>query len=1347
MKISPKQWPWKLIIGISLLSFAIGFFYQFHLPQLKRVALVKIEQLSEKYTPVRVWPTDIEFKFLPLGVRLIDVRILPKKELAEQLAPLKFSHIDADLNIISLIQGKFRLSELSFHEATVTWIQKTSEILDEMSRSEAKDIQDATKKLKLNLDWDAIYKTPIDTFSLKDINIQVKVKTPEISTRINKLSLSLHNRYKAILVKVETDSIMVKKSNKSPVLDVGLDAQVLIEDKGIRVAGLKVIRKNSYIVASGIVSGDITKLEFNDAKVKARSHFQLSEVRSSILEFFPKLTIPTLFGSADIDINLVNLDGLNSTADFRLSTRGIKIDQFIVGKVDAQGRVKNKEVKLKTTSIENSAGKVSAHDTELSLGDEIKFATKLEAQNLEITQLLVNLDIPRIPMHLLVNGPLPCNGTIQPKFNLSCEGEVSGSELKVQNKVTLPKDSTASPPLTIVAIKDFKAKGKVTVDTEKVTYKSDITLKNFEGGYSEGVISYSKGFDISYKANKALFHEVDTLAELDIYGSAKLSGKTTGDSNSATFFIDAQGSDLQLEKFKLGNANFRADYKSGTLAFKEIRGKLGSSRYSGKINLELLKDRLSINVNVPYLDVDDVERSIASHWKLPISVSGTGSAKVAVSGPYELRKLDFDIKSDIFRGELAGESFDVVHLDFYAKNQQIKSRRISVHRGDSQVELQGTVDKNDRLDGVAIGRSLRIEQFENISNLDLNLSGIMDVTLKLSNTLADPLITVNGRITNMIVGDQPAKESHFKFKTNSEKMIGSASFIGDIIKTNFQIPISEKVPLKIYIKTNKWDFSHLFNIFSNVAFRQNYVTDLTSEFFLDSATGKIEDGRGRLFVEHFKIQRGPIYMATNGPGYLEYNSGRFKSKDFKLYGKDTYLELFARKLAESEPPLNLSIRGKVDLSLASLLTPFLGDLRGRASVNIDSSGEIFDPDIRGSIYLQDGLVVHPDFPHPFTEINADILFNKKNMLINSLKGKVAEGSFSAEGQIRFLAWNKIPVDVRGNMDQVHLNIPDGFQTQGSGNLFLKGETFPYLFGGLYKITGGEVKKDFDVSEKSIKRVQPSHFLPKFLTKESFSPIILDLDVAIQRPLNVNIVTAGTEVQASVLGDIKVTNTLESPLLTGKVKTTGEGKFTFRTNEFNIRDALISFQKSTPDSPTVNVSAYSRVKEYDIDLLLTGSAQNPRVNLSSQPQLPETEILSLLALGMTTQESDSTGAFEATAENTSFQITSALINQQLGLGKEINKRLGVKFEISSDYDAEEATSVHRFTFKKQWTPKFGASASRSIGANPINKFKVEYKLSNELSLIGNYENQEQSEQTRDTTDKLGLDLEYKVQFGN
>jgi len=61
--------------------------YEYHLPQIESWLLVKIEEIAAKHSPIQVVPTKLKLTLFPLGVELIDTKIIPKKELAKTLAP------------------------------------------------------------------------------------------------------------------------------------------------------------------------------------------------------------------------------------------------------------------------------------------------------------------------------------------------------------------------------------------------------------------------------------------------------------------------------------------------------------------------------------------------------------------------------------------------------------------------------------------------------------------------------------------------------------------------------------------------------------------------------------------------------------------------------------------------------------------------------------------------------------------------------------------------------------------------------------------------------------------------------------------------------------------------------------------------------------------------------------------------------------------------------------------------------------------------------------------------------------------------------------------------------------
>jgi translocation and assembly module TamB len=245
--------------------------------------------------------------------------------------------------------------------------------------------------------------------------------------------------------------------------------------------------------------------------------------------------------------------------------------------------------------------------------------------------------------------------------------------------------------------------------------------------------------------------------------------------------------------------------------------------------------------------------------------------------------------------------------------------------------------------------------------------------------------------------------------------------------------------------------------------------------------------------------------------------------------------------------------------------------------------------------------------------------------------------------------------------------------------------------------------------------------------------------------------------------MKVNGPPETPLLTGKVQIARGGKVTFRNNTFEIISGQVEYQNSPPENPTLNVQAQAQVnaqlkngetRSYDVDLRVLGPANDPKVTMYSEPSLPETELLSLLTLGFITEastEEDTEASAGDQLTNTSYQLGSAFLNEQLGINRALESRFGVQFDFNSSYDMSDKVEKHKFTLRKQWTPKFGTSASREIGKTSTSNVKAEYKLNKNLSVIGEWEGKEAvgAEQTTDISQKnqnlFGLDIEYKVEF--
>jgi hypothetical protein len=309
----------------------------------------------------------------------------------------------------------------------------------------------------------------------------------------------------------------------------------------------------------------------------------------------------------------------------------------------------------------------------------------------------------------------------------------------------------------------------------------------------------------------------------------------------------------------------------------------------------------------------------------------------------------------------------------------------------------------------------------------------------------------------------------------------------------------------------------------------------------------------------------------------------------------------------------------------------------------------------------------------------------------------------------------------------------------------------------YDVTGGEIVADFNDQGGGAASVKASPYLPRFLDQEVFHPFTFNVDVNLKNPVKVS----NDLFKGSISGRVKATGTSDRLLLNGSFTPLPGAQVFFNGDKaFDVQSAFVEYNNAPPKDPKIYLTATTRVVEtlldengrsssnqYDVDLLVQGHGQDPQINLNSQPPLGQHEIVSLLALGTTGNSSTAADERKGTgiqSASGSAAVGAALL-QKAG-GKRVKESLGVDVKVSSAQTTDNASSP-KVTLSKQWTPKFGASASSTVESNPNNNVKLEYKVNDSVSAIGSWDERESLRDTKKDTTKnvLGLDLQYKLQF--
>ncbi len=1319
------------IAVIAGLCFLLGFSYNYHLPRFESFLLVEIERLSQEHSPVRVWAQRLKFHLLPLGIVLEDVKILAQPPLDQYLAPATLRQVGVRLALWPLVRGEVRFSQIYLSDSELNIFLKN-------------DLFATPKHApKVRLDFDQLYRLPIDEISLENVQIQGRLDPQNVVFRISDLSLLVENRFQSLFVEVSTPRLLVKPSGPSKPIAAQIELRSLVEAQEIQISALKLKANDSFIVASGRFTGDFAAGLLENGEWDARSKMHLADINLWESVFFLKPSVPHLEGQLEFDMNAKVSKTEGYKLDGQLNTRDVVIDKFVVGQLQGHVQSNMKTVSSDAISIENSAGRMELSKVQLTLEPNPHISLNLKVPKLEVHQLLENLAVKHVPVLVPVKGEASCQGEWQQEPEITCQIKLATGKIHVDSG--RPKFST------IVELGDSMASGSARVTAHQVEYKADVTSGQ-SSGHSDGVINYDTGFKINYVGDKVDFADVKNLVNLKLQGLVKVSGNTIGTSDWATIDLNAEGKDLWLEDYPLGVVSSKMNYKAGKLHFTGIEGVYNVSRYQGSVDLDLDKNRIKISGQVPFTDLKDIQALVQRKIVLPASVSGTGTAKVEADGPFRFQDLNYDFRSSFYRGQIAGEAFDDLVFHVRSVNGLVKSEKIMLTKSSGVVDVKGQITPTGEIDTVAVGHGLRLEQSENISAMGLDLQGLADFTVLVRGQLPHPRIELNGRLSKVVLGDRATEDSVFKLSFLSDRMEGSGQFLGTTLLTDFTFPYEKAAPFLFKLKTKKWDFTTLFSLISRSARQIDLNTSVSMDMRLQAPQGGFWASTGQVRLNEFVIRKGTKVMSAEKPMTLNFKQGVVNSQDFALTSGESYLKLDVAGLSRTN--LNASLNGKMDLSLLAVFTPFISDLRGNMALSMDLKGNVEKPYLSGSAYIDRGYAKFNDLYHPFANIRADVLFNDNQVMVNTLRADLAGGKVSGEGKITFSGKSR-PVDVKGTFSDVKLNVPDGFHTQGSGNVAIRGDRFPYQMDINYEVTGGEIVYEVGQKTDGIATVKASPFLPRTLDLDIFHPFNFGLDVNFKNPIVIN----NHFLQASATGRVKVNGTPDRLLLNGSFTPIQGGKAFFNDAPFEISSGYVEYNNTPPDDPKIYLTANARVtdtvadesgrstqNQYDVSLLVQGHGQAPQITLASQPPLGQRELISLLALGTTgAPQGEERKTSETQSANPSAALGGALL-QKAG-GKRVKETFGVDLKVSSSQATTENASSPKVTLSKQWTPKLGASASTTIEANPNNNVKLEYKMDKNVSVIGSWDGREAlRDQTKDTTrNVLGLDLQYKMQF--
>ncbi|MBC7909111.1 MAG: translocation/assembly module TamB domain-containing protein, partial [Pyrinomonadaceae bacterium] len=712
------------------------------------------------------------------------------------------------------------------------------------------------------------------------------------------------------------------------------------------------------------------------------------------------------------------------------------------------------------------------------------------------------------------------------------------------------------------------------------------------------------------------------------------------------------------------------------------------------------------------------------------------------------------------QGSISGEPFESILARATFNGSIVNLESVDARFNAGRVTANGTLDtKTLAFNLDAKGENIQLERLrtlaKNVNNLPI-FTGTANLNAKASGIFTDfssYQITFDGEGKDVTINGKPAGELTLVGRTENKQLnvTFTTGLLGQpqIVKANVNLA-DERLPVTVETTFTQADLTSLFAVFlppdsvrvtgrATGALRvTGNLTDEDKNFSTEGLQGKAEFSDLTVFVED-------IQLSATSPLLVQFKSNEIFFEKTQFTGPGTNIVIGGTAALGKGGRQNLTVDGKLNLRALNGLSPDIF-LAGAADVAVRVGGSFEQPRLSGSASLAGASVsvLVTDERLSVQNVKGRIIFNANQAQIDYLNGTIGGGRVSATGGALLDGFSpsRFRLTVRG--DDVTVPFPEGFRTTADANLEIGGSRtgggqLSMIISGAVNLRRAEYTQDIELADLINQRREGS------LTEGGGESTLaastqLDLRVEGRDALVVRNNLADTTGSVS----LRIVGPLEDPIVSGRITATG-GSLNFRRDRYEITRALIDLPAQRDADPILNIQAESEIKGYTVVANMTGPLSQPNVTLRSDPALPQADVVSLVLTGNLSSGDVGTSTLAQTGLGTAASLlTDSLINAPAR--RATDKLFGLnRFEIDPLITGRGGASpTARLTIGRQINKNLSITYSTNVTADQNQVLAVEYRVSNRLSFVAQYE-QGSVNGLQSRNDNFSFEVRFKKRF--
>ncbi|HET9786728.1 MAG TPA: translocation/assembly module TamB domain-containing protein, partial [Pyrinomonadaceae bacterium] len=432
--------------------------------------------------------------------------------------------------------------------------------------------------------------------------------------------------------------------------------------------------------------------------------------------------------------------------------------------------------------------------------------------------------------------------------------------------------------------------------------------------------------------------------------------------------------------------------------------------------------------------------------------------------------------------------------------------------------------------------------------------------------------------------------------------------------------------------------------------------------------------------------------------------------------------------------------GQLNLRVLNGLSPDVFT-SGIADVAVRVTGSYEVPRLNGTASVNSGSVslLLGNERWTISNLKSVIRFTSNQAQIDSFAGTMGGGRISASGGARLEGFTLAEFRVNLHGENVTVPFPENFRSTVDTDLEIKGSAREQLVGGVVNLRRAEYTEDIELAD-----------LINFRREESIeeggeleftgAAVFNDLRVEGRNALVVrnNLADLVGSVSLQLNGPVK------DPVISGRITATS-GTLNFRNDRYEITRALMDLPPRRNADPIVSIQGETQIRGYRITVSLTGPLSQPQATVSSEPALPQADVVALITTGQLSTGDTSASILSQSGLGTATSLlTDALINAPAQ--RATSRLFGLsRFEINPVIGGRTgSTPGARLTVGKRINKNLSITYSTNVASDPNQILAVEYRVSDRISFIAQYE-QASTRQLTSRNDAFSFEIRFRKRF--